>query len=122
MVTRPQYRAALPYLAAVLADACLTRTIEVLGDHSDDPDREQLLDALDEVRRSFSDGTIGVMLASVADAEMPASDLCFEVAAGDERFGLTGWSDGRSRRERRRPAGAAGRAGHRRPSSARPAG
>ncbi len=91
-LTRPQYRAALPYLAAVLADACLTRTIEVLGDHSDDPSREQLLDALDQVSRSFSPGTIGVMLASVADSQMPASDLCFEVAAGDERFGLTGWS------------------------------
>ena len=64
----------------------------MLGDHSDDPSREQLLDALDQVSGSFSSGTIGVMLASVADGQMPASDLCFEVAAGDERFGLTGWA------------------------------
>jgi len=92
VVTRPQYRAALPYLAAVLADDCLSRTIEVLGDHSDDPTRDQLLDALDQVRESFADVTIGVMLASVADGQMPASDLCFEVADGDERFGLTGWA------------------------------
>ena len=77
VVTRPQYRAALPYLAAVVADACLNRTIEVLGEHSDDPTQHQLLDALEEVRGSFSDVAIGVMLASVADGDMPASDLCF---------------------------------------------
>jgi hypothetical protein len=91
VVTRPQYRAALPYLAAVVADACVSRTIEVLGDHSEDPSREQLVEALEEVRGSFADSTIGVMLASVADADMPSSDLCFELADTDERFGLTGW-------------------------------
>ena len=93
VVTRPQYRAALPFVAAAIADACLTRTIEVLGDHSEDPTREQLLDALDQVRGSFDDSTIAVMLASVADDDMPASDLCFEIVAGDPRFGLTGASD-----------------------------
>jgi len=93
VVTRPQYRAALPYLAAVVSDACLARTIEVLGDHSDDPTREQLVAALEEVRDSFPDVTIGVMLASVADADMPASDVCFDLASGDERFGLTDWAD-----------------------------
>jgi hypothetical protein len=92
VVTRPQYRVALPYLAAVVADDCLERTIEVLGDHSDDPTREQLLEALDQVRASFSDVTIGTMLASVADGGMPASDLCFELASEDERFGLTDWA------------------------------
>jgi hypothetical protein len=92
VVTRPQYRVALPYLAAVVADDCLGRTIEVLGDHSDDPTREQLLEALDQVRASFTDVTVGVMLASVADSGMPASDLCFELATEDERFGLTGWA------------------------------
>lgn len=88
VVTRPQYRAALPYVAALVSEACLTRTIEALGEHSDDPTREQLLAALDEVRGSDSDVTIAVMLASVADGEMPASDLCFELLATDHRFGL----------------------------------
>jgi hypothetical protein len=94
VVTRPQYRAALPYVAAVAADACLGKTVEVLGDHSDDPTREQLLSALEEVRGEFPDVIVGVMLASVADADMPASDLCFEVAATDDRFGLTDWAEG----------------------------
>jgi hypothetical protein len=93
VVTRPQYRAAVPYLAAVVSDACVSATIEALGDHSDDPSREQLVVALDEMRGSFTDTTIGVMLASVADADMPASDLCFELAASDERFGLTDWAE-----------------------------
>jgi hypothetical protein len=93
VVDRPQYRAALPYLAAVIAEECLARTIEELGEHSDDPSRPQLLDALDRVRDSFSDVTIAVMLASVAASDMPASDLCFEVVATDDRFGLTGWAE-----------------------------
>jgi hypothetical protein len=93
VVTRAQYRAALPYVAAAVSDECLTRTIEVLGDHSDDPTREQLVEAMEQVRDSFDDVTIAVMLASVADGEMPASDLCFDLLATDERYGLTGVTD-----------------------------
>jgi len=104
VVARPQYRAAVPYVAAALADACLTRTIEVLGDHSDDPTREQLLDALDQVRSSFTDPTIAVMLATVADDDMPSSDLCFEIVAGDPRFGLTEVSDEETVTDPPRPA------------------
>ena len=83
------YRAVLPIVAATIADACLTSTIEALGDHSEDPTREQLLTALEEVGGSYSDVTIAVMLASVADGGMPASDLCFEILDSDERYGLT---------------------------------
>jgi hypothetical protein len=93
VVDRPQYRATVPYVAALIADDSLSATIEALGDHSDDPTREQLLDALEEVRGSYPDETLAVMLASVADGDMPASDLCFEVATTDERFGLTSWSE-----------------------------
>jgi hypothetical protein len=93
VVGRPQYRAAVPYVAAAVADDCLAQTVEALGEHSDDPTRDQLLSALEAVRGAFPDVIIGVMLASVADADMPASDLCFEVAATDERFGLTDWAE-----------------------------
>jgi hypothetical protein len=93
VVGRAQYRPALPYVAAAIADPCLTRTIEVLGEHSDDPTREQLAEALDAIGDSFSDVTVAVMLASVADGEMPASDLCFDILANDERYGLTDWSE-----------------------------
>jgi hypothetical protein len=87
-LVRPPYRTVLPYLATVVADECLARTIELLGDHSDDPSWEQLLEAVDTVRASFSDSIVGVMLASVAANAMPASDLCFEIATTDARFGL----------------------------------
>jgi len=90
VVDRPQYRAALPYLAALVSEACLARAVEVLGEHADDPSREQLLDAVEQLRDSFPDVTIGVMLASVAAGDMAASDLCFDLAATDERFGLAG--------------------------------
>ncbi len=93
VVDRGQYRVALPYLAAVISDECLARAIEVLGEHSDDPTRQQLLDALDRVGETFSDVTIAVMLASVASGDMPASDLCFDIAANDERFGLADWAE-----------------------------
>ncbi len=91
-VSRTQYRAAVPYLAAVISDDCLAKTIEVLGDHSDDPTEEQLVEALGTVRESFSDVTIAVMLASVAGGDMPASDLCFGLLAAEGRYGLTDWS------------------------------
>ncbi len=93
VLSRPQYRAVLPSVAAAVADECLSRTIEVLGDHSDDPTKEQLLEALDRIRDSFPAPTIGVMLATVAADDMPASDLCFEILAEDPRYGLTDWSE-----------------------------
>ncbi len=95
-----QYRAALPYAAAVMAEPCLSAVIEALGDHADDPTREQLLEALDAVGSEYDDVTVALMLASVADGDMTASDLCFEVLDADERFGLTDWA----RFEREAPA------------------
>ncbi len=88
-----QYRVVLPYAAAACSDTCLAATIEALGDHADDPTREQLLEALDAVRSEHDDVTIAVMLASVADGEMPASDLCFDVLATDPRYGMSGWAE-----------------------------
>jgi hypothetical protein len=87
---RPQYRAALPYVAASVADECLAKTVDLLGEHSEHPTREQLLEALDEVRTSFPDTTVAVMLASVAYDDLPSSRLCAELLADDPRFGLTG--------------------------------
>jgi hypothetical protein len=91
VLAKAQYRVALPYAAAVYAEPCLAAVIEALGDHADDPDREQLLEAIDAVAADHDDVTVTVMLASVADGEMAASDLCFTVLESDERFGLPGW-------------------------------
>jgi hypothetical protein len=88
-----QYRAVIPYVAAAASDTCLTRTIEVLGDASDDPTREQLLTAIDELDDEFTVATVAVMLASVADADMASSDLCFDLLATSDRFGLTEWGE-----------------------------
>ncbi len=90
---KAQYRAVLPYAAAVFSDDCLAATIEALGEHADDPTRDQLLEALDAVRDDHDDPTVAVMLASVANGDMPASDLCFEVLVTDPRFGVTSWTE-----------------------------
>jgi hypothetical protein len=87
-LVRAQYRPTVPYLAAALSDECLTRTIEVLGDHSEDPTREQLVEALDTVRSDFADPVIAVMLAGVAHDELPSSELCVQLLATDPRYGL----------------------------------
>ena len=88
---KAQYRAALPYAAALYAEPCLAAVIEALGDHADDPTREQLLEAIDAVTADHDDATVTVMLASVADGDMAASELCFSLLESDERLGLSGW-------------------------------
>jgi len=103
---RAQYRVAVPYAAAVYAEPCLAAVIEALGDDADDPTREQLLAAVDAVGADHDDVTVAVMLASVADGDMAASDLCFDVLDTEERFGLTGWRAF----EREAPSGEAARA------------
>jgi hypothetical protein len=87
-LTRPQYRPTVPFVAAALSDECLTRTVEVLGDNSENPSREQLLAALDTVGSDFADPIIAVMLAWVAQDGLPSSDLCAELLATDPRYGL----------------------------------
>jgi len=101
---RAQYRAALPYAGAVLAEPCLAAVIEELGDHADDPSREQLLEAIDALGDRFDGPTVTLMLASVADGDMAASDLCFTLLDTEERFGLTDWASF----ERSAPAATAG--------------
>jgi hypothetical protein len=87
-LARPQYRPTVPYVAAALSEECLTRTVEVLGDNSENPSRQQLLAALDTVRSDFDDPVIAVMLAWVAQDGLPSSDLCAELLASDPRYGL----------------------------------
>jgi hypothetical protein len=94
---RPQYRPALALVAAAVSEACLDACIGLLGENADDPTKEQLDEALDAIGTDFPPTTVAVMLAAVADSEMPASDLCLEILATDERFGLTEVAD--------RPAG-----------------
>ena len=89
MLDRPQYRPALSLVGAAVSEESLAACVDRLGDHADDPTREQLLEALEGIRADFPPTIVAVMLASVADSEMPASDLCLDILATDERFGLT---------------------------------
>ncbi len=87
-LSRSQYRLAVPYVVAALSEACLAHTIELLADSAEDPDRSQLEEALDQVRSTYPDTTIAVMLAGVATDDMPASSLCADLLATDQRYGL----------------------------------
>ena len=58
VLDRAQYRVAVPYAAAVYAEPCLAAVIEALGDHADDPTRDQLLEAVDSVSGEFDDVTV----------------------------------------------------------------
>ena len=125
-VTKPQYRAILPYLAAVWPMVS-------------DPDVEESWASIRKTRpksscwrpsrrfaRTLPIPPIGVMLATVADDDMPASDVCFEIAKSDLRFGLADFRSPGKRRPIPRAGGpAAGRGlsrttgGHAREAAAR---
>ena len=104
VVTRPQYRAAVPYVAAALADDCLARTIEVLGDHSDDPTREQLLDALDQVRASYPDDDHRRDAGHGGRRRHARFRSVLRDPGRRPRFGLTDVSDAEASAEQPRPA------------------
>jgi hypothetical protein len=96
VLDRPQYRQALSLVAAAVSEECLAACVDQLGDHADDPTKEQLLEALDTIGADFSPAIVAVMLASVADSHMRASELCLEILTTDERFGLSEDADGHS--------------------------
>lgn len=72
-----------------LADECLEVCRTLLGDHADEPTKEQLLEALAKLLELFDVADVRVMLATVAVAEAHAADLCDELLREDERFVLS---------------------------------
>jgi hypothetical protein len=57
-----------------------------LGEAADQPDRHQVLEALELVQDRFSASAIALMLAYVSVTDMAAADVCDEILASDERF------------------------------------
>jgi len=87
-VTQPQYRPALTVAAGVVSEACMDSVISALGDSSDDPDRDQLLAAIDGLGDRFPSSMVALTLAYVAATEMPAADVCDQILESDERFAV----------------------------------
>ncbi len=76
-------------LAALVSDQCLEAVRAHLGDHADDPDRPELLAALEvALEVPFTPETITVMLALVASGGGAAADVCDELLDADPRFNI----------------------------------
>jgi D-alanyl-D-alanine carboxypeptidase len=56
------------------------------GDAAEEPDRQQVLAALDEVQDRFPASMIALMLAYVSVTDMAAADVCAEILDSDDRF------------------------------------
>ncbi|HEY5026237.1 MAG TPA: hypothetical protein VII76_14775 [Acidimicrobiales bacterium] len=85
-LTQPQYRSTVPLIADAVSVACQDAIVAALGDSADEPDRPQLLAALEEVGDKFPVSTVALTLAYVSVTTMPAADLCDELLGSDERF------------------------------------
>jgi len=83
---QPQYRPTIPLVAEAVSEACQEAVISALGEAADNPDRAQLLSAIEEIKDSFPISTIALMLAFVSVTNMEAADLCDEILQSEEIF------------------------------------
>ncbi len=83
---QPQYRPTAPLVAEALSESCMDAVVIALGEAADQPDRHQVLEALELVQDRFSASAIALMLAYVSVTDMAAADVCDEILASDERF------------------------------------
>ncbi len=86
--------AAVRGLLEVLALAPLEKIIELLGDHADSPNYEQLSSAVDEMAASGStpDEVVAVLAFAVGDA-FPAAPYCRQLLSEREEFALPALPD-----------------------------
>lgn len=83
---QPQYRPTTPLVAEAVSEACQDAVISALGEAADNPDRSQLLAAIEAVRKTFPVSTIGLMLAFVSVTDMAAADLCDDILRSEAMF------------------------------------
>jgi len=83
---QPQYRPTAPLVAEAVSEPCMDAVVTALGDAADEPERHQVLKALEEIQDRFPASTIALMLAYVSVTDMAAADVCDEILASDERF------------------------------------
>jgi hypothetical protein len=85
-LSQPQYRSTIPLVSDAVSVACQDAVVAALGDDADEPDRAQLLAALDTVWDDYPVSAIALMLAYVAVTDMAAADVCDELLESAERF------------------------------------
>lgn len=85
-LAQPQYRSAVPLVADAVSQDCQDAVVSALGDAADDPDRLQVLAALEEVGDRFPVSVVALALAYVAVTDMPAADVCDEILESEARY------------------------------------
>jgi hypothetical protein len=83
---QPQYRLTAPLVAEAISEPCTDAVVTALGDAAEEPDRHQVLQAIEEVQDRFSASMIALMLAYVSVTDMAAAEVCDEILTSDARF------------------------------------
>lgn len=78
----------LEQLSTILADPCLAKCIELLGDHSDNPTEPQLLEVTPALIEEFGLGCTRLMLATSVAGEAAAAVMLTRVLKHDETLAL----------------------------------
>jgi hypothetical protein len=86
---QPQYRFTAPLVAEAISEPCMDAVVNALGDAAEEPDRQQVLQALEEIGDRFPASAVALMLAYVAVTDMAAADVCNGILVSDERFAPT---------------------------------
>jgi hypothetical protein len=83
---QPQYRPTAPLVDETISEPCTDAVVAALGDAAEAPDRQQVLEALEEVGDRFPASMMALMLAYVSVTDMAAADVCDAILVSDERF------------------------------------
>jgi len=87
-VARGRMNGGLEQVSTLITDPCLAKCIDALGDHSDDPTEEQLLEATPALVEEFGLAIVRVMLASSVAGEAAASVMLTRVLKHDPTLAL----------------------------------
>jgi len=87
-VARGRMNGGLEQIATLVTDPALAKCIEALGDHSDNPNEEQLLEVTPALIEEFGLATTRLMLASSVAGEATAAEVLTRVLKHDETLAL----------------------------------
>lgn len=85
---RGRMNGGLEQISTLVTDPALAKCIEALGDHSDDPTEEQLLEVTPALIEEFGVATVRLMIASSITGEAAASVMLTRVLKHDETLAL----------------------------------
>ena len=85
---RGRMNGSLEQVATLITDPALAKCIEALGDHSDSPNEEQLLEVTPALIEEFGLATTRLMLASSVAGEAAAAEVLTRVLKHDDTLAL----------------------------------